>query len=226
MSESAPAVKSPRPYDSTRRRAHAARSRDLIIGVAQRRFLADGYAVTTVTAIAAEAKVSVDTIYKTFGGKPGLIRAIHHRALRGEGPIPAESRSDQLQATETDPRKIIDSWGRFICEIAPRAAPIALLIRSAATTDPELLGLLDEIDANRLRRMTDNANRLHNAGYLRPGVTIGSAADILWTYSSHELYELLVVRRSMPLARYGHFIAEAIAAALLQPDSAPRPASS
>jgi len=214
----------PRPYDSTRRRAHAARSRDLIIGVAERRFLADGYAVTTVAAIAEEAQVSVDTVYKAFGGKRGLIRAIHDRALRGEGPIPAEARSDQLQATETNPRKIIDSWGRFVSEVAPRAAPIALLIRSAASTDPELAGLRDEIDTNRLLRMTDNASRLHDAGHLRPGITISSAADILWTYTSHELYELLVVRRNMPLDRYGRFVADAMAAALLRPESAARPA--
>jgi AcrR family transcriptional regulator len=46
--------------------------------------------VTTVRAIAAAAGVSADTIYKSFGVKPGLIRAIHDHALEGKGPIPAE----------------------------------------------------------------------------------------------------------------------------------------
>jgi hypothetical protein len=63
--------------------------------------------------------------------------------------------------------------------------------------------------------MTENARRLHNAGHLRPGITVAQTADILWTYSSPELYELLVLRRGMPLAHYGRFIADAMINALL-----------
>jgi hypothetical protein len=63
--------------------------------------------------------------------------------------------------------------------------------------------------------MTDNARRLRDAGHLRPGMTLAAAADILWTYSSAELYELLVMRRGMPVDRYGQFVADAMAAALL-----------
>jgi hypothetical protein len=107
------------------------------------------------------------------------------------------------------------SAGRLVTEIAPRSAPILILVRDAAATDPELRALLDELDADRLRRMTDNAQRLHVAGHLRPGVTVDQAADILWTYSSAELYELLVVRRGMPVREYGQFVADAMAAALL-----------
>jgi hypothetical protein len=40
----------------------------------------------------------------------------------------------------------------------------------------------------------------------------------MWTYSSPELYELLVVVRGWPVERYGTFIAEAMVAALL-PDA-------
>ena len=90
-----------------------------------------------------------------------------------------------------------------------------LLLRAAASTDPEAQALLAEIDADRLRRMTENARRLHNAGHLRHGVTVRQTADILWTYSSPELYELLVLRRGMPLAQYGRFIADAMINALL-----------
>ena len=100
-------------------------------------------------------------------------------------------------------------------EVAPRVAPILLLIRAAAAGDPEVAILLDEIDARRLHRMTDNARRLGRAGHLRPGITVARAADVLWTYSSQELYELLVLRRGWPLARYGRFIADAMIDALL-----------
>lgn len=215
MALAKPAVKSTRRYDSTVRRERARRSRERIIAAAERRYLTEGYASTTVASIAEDADVSVDTIYKSFGGKRGLVRAVYRRALEGEGHIPAEERSDRLQERERDPQKIIESWGRFLTEIAPRTTPIFLLVRAAAATDPELEALLAEIDADRLHRMTDNARRLRAAGHLRRGVSVARAADILWTYSSPELYDLLVLRRRMSLAQYSQFAADAMAAALL-----------
>jgi hypothetical protein len=78
---------------------------------------------TSMAAIAEAARISVDTIYKTFGGKPGLVRAIVANAIEGEGPIPAEQRSDRLQADEPDPRRIIAGWGHLVAELAPEAPP-------------------------------------------------------------------------------------------------------
>src|SRR6266576_2701306 len=102
MSPPAPTVKSKRRYDSERRRERAHRTRQRIVEVAERRFLHDGYAATTVASVAADAGVSADTVYKAFGGKPGLVRAIREHALEGEGPRPAEERSDDLQQTSRD----------------------------------------------------------------------------------------------------------------------------
>lgn len=204
-----------RSYDATRRQEQARRNRNRIIDVAARRFLRDGYTPSTITAIATDAGVSADTIYKTFGGKPGLVRAIRARALEGERPMPAERRSDELQARQSDPRELIRGWGALSAEIAPRVSPILLLVRDVAATDRELKALLVEMDDDRRRRMLDNARRLRDAGHLRPGVTLAQAADVLWTYSSPELYELLVLRRGWTPKRYGRFIAEAMIHALL-----------
>ncbi len=129
--------------------------------------------------------------------------------------MPAEQRSDDLQAREPDGRRIIEGWGALTLEVAPRVAPVLLLIRAAAAGDPEVMALLEEMDADRLRRMTANARRLRDAGHLRPGVTVARAADVLWTYSAPELYELLVLRRGWAPARFGRFIADAMIDALL-----------
>jgi AcrR family transcriptional regulator len=214
MGTTRPGVKR-RTYDASRRRDAAATRQAAVIAAAERQFLAGGYAATTIATVAADAGVSVDTIYKVFGGKPGLVRALWHRALEGVGPIAAERRSDDLQAREPDPRMIIRGWGAFTAEIAPRATPLLLLIRAAAGTDLEARALLDELDAERLARMTANARRLRDNGHLRAGVTLAAAADVLWTYSSPELCELLVLRRGWSPERYGEFIADAMIAALL-----------
>lgn len=215
MVRSTDAVKATRPYNSAGRQERARQNRVRVLRAAEQQFLRNGYAETAIASIAAAADVSVDMIYKTFGGKPGLIRAIVERALQGDRPVPAAQRSDRLQTEETDPRAIIEGWGRFVMELAPRGSPIVLLVRDATATHPELRPLRDEIDHNRLRRMRANARRLHAAGHLRPGVSINAAADVLWTYSAPELYELLVLRRGMSLQRFGRFVADAMTAALL-----------
>jgi AcrR family transcriptional regulator len=207
-----------RRYDSPRRAEQARQTRASVVEAARRLFLRGGFAATTIAAIAAQAQVSVETIYKAFGGKPGLVRAICATALTGEGPVPAETRSDELQAQEPDPRKIIRGWGKLTTEVAPRIAPILLLIRSAAATDPEMAALRAEMDTSRLTRMTSNARNLADAGHLRDDITAEHAGEVLWTYSSPELYELLVLGRGWPAERYATFIADAMIAALLPPE--------
>jgi AcrR family transcriptional regulator len=217
MDPKRPPVKPRRPYESVRRREQARQTREAILDTAQRLLLRDGFAATTIAAIADGARVSVDTIYKAFGGKPGLVRAICQQALAGEGAVPAESRSDALHTTESDPREIIRGWGALSAEIAPRIAPILLLVRAAAELDPEMASLLSELNAERLERMTQNARNLAASHALREGLTVELAGEILWTYSSPELYELLVLRRGWDLEHYSAFIADAMIAALLRP---------
>jgi AcrR family transcriptional regulator len=215
-------VKPKRAYDSRRRREEARRTRIAVLDTAQKLFLSDGYSETTIASIAQAADVSVETIYKTFGGKRGLVTAIWNRGLEGSGPIPAERRSDEMQALEADPRKVIENWGNLSAEVLPRAAPILLLLRTAAATDSEMATLLQEVDQARLTRMERNARRLYDHGDLRENVTLEQARDIMWTYSSPELYELLVLRRGWALEHYGRFIAEAMLAALLPGPTRPK----
>ena len=74
---------------------------------------------------------------------------------------------------------------------------------------------MEEMDADRLARMSDNARRLHATGHLRRGISVDDATDVLWTYSAPELYELLVLRRGWTPQRFGRFVADAMIAALL-----------
>lgn len=214
-------VKKHRSYDSTRRQAQARQTREAILGAARRLFLDGGFAATTIAAIAREAGVSADTIYKTFGGKPGLVRAIYDNSLAGTEAVHAETRSDELQTTEPDPVVIMRGLGRLAAEVAPRAAPIVLLIRDAATADPDMAALKAELDQDRLQRMTHNARNLATAGHLRDGVTVEQAAEIGWIYSSPELYELLALKLGWPAEGLATFIADALTAHLL-PSQAPQ----
>src|SRR4051794_35936548 len=116
-----------RRYDSSRRQQQARQTQEAILDAAGVRFLRDGFTATTVAAIAGDVGVSVDTIYKTFASKAGLVRAVYERGLAGAGPVHAEVRSDALQTSEPDPHEIMRGIGRLVTEVAPRVVPILLL---------------------------------------------------------------------------------------------------
>src|SRR5262249_59792052 len=87
------AVKAARSYDSSRRQEQARQSRAAVLQEARRRFLADGFASTTVGAIADGADVSVETVYKAFGNKAGLLKAVFDVAAVGDDePVPLAER--------------------------------------------------------------------------------------------------------------------------------------
>jgi hypothetical protein len=44
---------------------------------------------------------------------------------------------------------------------------------------------------------------------------LAEARDVLWTYNSAELFQLLVVERRWSAKRYGRWVADALTAALL-----------
>jgi TetR/AcrR family transcriptional regulator len=57
------------------------RTRAALLGAAERRFAAQGFRETTVGEIAADAAVSVRSIYNAFGGKTGLYLEVVEQAL-------------------------------------------------------------------------------------------------------------------------------------------------
>src|SRR4051794_33519045 len=74
----------PRSYDASRRQEQARENRRAVLDAAHRRFVAEGYAATTVAAVAVDAGVSVETIYKSVGKKPELAKAVFDVAVVGD----------------------------------------------------------------------------------------------------------------------------------------------
>jgi AcrR family transcriptional regulator len=210
-------VKATRRYDASNRRAQALRNREAVLEIAQRQFLAGGYAATTIAAIAAEASVSVETVYKAFGGKPGLVRAIYERGLAGRERVPAFQRSDAMREGESDPKRIMQNWGVLASEVGSAVSPVMQLVRAAAFTDPDMAALLEAANETREQRARHHADFLEQRGYLRDGVSVAEATDILWTCTSDELYDLLVTQRGWSLPRFARFIGEYLTATLLPP---------
>ena len=78
-------VKPKRRYNSPRRQEQAAATRRSILdAAAQRLFERQGYAATTMEAIATEAGVALKTVYVVFETKSGLLRALWDLRLKGD----------------------------------------------------------------------------------------------------------------------------------------------
>lgn len=205
-----------RPYDARRRREAAEASRKEVLAQSRRLFLEGGYGRTTIASIARAAGVSQESVYKGFGGKPGLVRAIYEQSLLGAGGPAAEERSDHAQVSVTDAGELMDQLGRLAAEVSPLAAPVFLLIRDAAASgDQEMASLLRDVDDARYRRMLHNARQVLGRGFLRTDITEEEVADVMFTCTSGELFENLVLKRGWSNEQFGRFIARTLAANLL-----------
>jgi AcrR family transcriptional regulator len=210
-------VKPKRPYDASRRRLQARASRRAMLDAGRKLFLAHGYANTTIPMVAAEAGVSVQTVYKGFENKPGLVKALVDTALVGDDePVPMMEREFvQRNMAEPDARKKLLDYGVHLAEIAPRAQPILLVVRDAGAVDPGAAEVWQRLQAERLTGMTHFAQHLRSERFLRRGVTTAEARDVLWTHNSVELWDLLVRQRGWTAARYGRWVGDQLVAALL-----------
>src|SRR2546422_6278080 len=79
-------VKPPRRYDSTRRRAQAAQTRQDILKAALQLFLEGGYAGTTINDVAAAAGVAVGGDPPGFGPQADVLEPEGRGRLRPGGP--------------------------------------------------------------------------------------------------------------------------------------------
>ena len=210
-------VKPRRPYRSTTRQEQARRTRRAIIDAAHDLFIADGFAATTMSAVAAAAGVAVQTVYKAFASKPRLAKAVFDTAIAGDDEaVPVLEREALGRVrNEPDPHTMFGLYGEFLATVAPRHVPVQLVIRDAATADPDAQAVWAELQAERLAGMTIFATALHDRGHLRPGISVEDARDTIWTYNSAELYQLLVIERGWTPEHYGQWVAAALIAALL-----------
>ena len=70
----------------TRRTDKAERTRQAILQAASELFAAQGFAATTISAIATKADVAAETVYSRFGNKLTLISEILETAIVGDAP--------------------------------------------------------------------------------------------------------------------------------------------
>ena len=109
-----------RRYRSPRREQQARRTRARIIAAAARRFLAYGYAATTMRAVAADAGVALPTVELAFGTKARLLKAVIDVAIAGDDePVPMLAREWAERAESmAGPAEFVAVFARVLAESA------------------------------------------------------------------------------------------------------------
>jgi AcrR family transcriptional regulator len=187
-----------RRYDASGRRAAAEETRSRIVGAARRLFLDRGYAATRMVEIAKEAGVSLETVYASVGTKPALMRHLVETALSGsDEPIPALERASTREIrAEPDPRRKLVMFAKVIRELNQRVAPLWVVLKEAAAGDAELRAMAAELDRRRAGHMrVFVAEALEATGALRSGLSVDTAADVIWATNAPEFFLLLVQDR-------------------------------
>jgi len=220
-------VKPPRRYDSTRRRAQAAETRQDILKAALQLFLEGGYAGTTINDVAAAAGVAVETIYRGFGSKAALFKGVMEAAIAGgaaRAAIPPEERPVvRAMIAEQNPRRVLELHAATQPGIHERAGPLYRVLMEAAASDPEVADVWNQLEAQRLTGMRRIAQQLKNLGGIRQELSVEEAGDILWTVNSLAVYDLLVLQRAWSPERYRDWIASTNTRALLPGRRRPTP---
>jgi AcrR family transcriptional regulator len=208
-----------RQYDASGRRERARQRRRDVVRAAQELFETDGFQATTISAVAQRAGVSAESIYKGFGTKAALAKAVFDVVIAGDDePVPMAERPEAraIQA-EPDVRRKIRLYVDGLAQRQERSARVQILIRDGRHNDDALRETWQTLLDERLTGMTMFGRHLVETGQLRDGITLEEVADLLWTYIAVEQYELLVLHRGWSLTRYAEWTAKAISDAICPP---------
>lgn len=203
-------------------------TRRRMVTAAYRLFCKNGYLGTTMTGVAAEANVAVQTLYYTFHTKAELLGEAVGAAVIGfdnwRQPPPDPIGIDELLQLLTwwdefesapDAAAALKIFVHHGVNVLERVAPLVTALHGSAG-DPDAVKVAqlgEERRVDSYRAVVRTLARKEDG--LRRGLTISEATDVLLVLFSAELYQALANGRGWPRARCERFFSELLARQLL-----------
>jgi AcrR family transcriptional regulator len=202
----------------TTRRERAKATRRRIAGAALARFSSQGYAATTMSAVAADAGVAVETVYFVFHTKAELLIAA--LTLAGGGPgapeeVMARDWIARVVAAPSGARRLalIVEHGN---EIYRRVGPLLPAVHAAASVDPDVAAAWRGVVERRRSEMGRVVEDVFGArGELRPGLDPALATDLLFGIHRAETFLAFTAECGWSVERYKAWQFATLARALL-----------
>jgi AcrR family transcriptional regulator len=214
---SADSITGKRGYVSAARTQQARQTRRRVIDAATRLFVAQGYASTTMRAIAAEAGVSIPTVELIFGTKAQLLHVVLDVAIAGDDePVPVLSRAWAQDAQSTD--DVVDflsAVAEVLQEAQVRSAGVMLAAYEAAASDPDIYVLVTDRELQRERTAGWIVDGVLGRASLRAGLDRAAAVDTVWMLMDPVVFSRFTRRRGWSADRYGAWFADSVAELLV-----------
>ncbi|XUL89295.1 TetR/AcrR family transcriptional regulator [Streptomyces galilaeus] len=209
-----------RSYNSEGRREAARRNRAAVLAACRELLFREGYHATTVRAVAERAGVSPETVYKSFGGKPGMVKALWDITLAGDDePVPMADRpqvKELLAIRELDTK--LRLYAAYVRGIHERVAALFALLTQAG---PDVGEVLDTAEQERLTGVTMFVTHLDATGALAPDADPAHLVDIVWALAGPQLFTQFTAGRGWSTATYEKWLTDTLTATL-----GPRPSGS
>jgi AcrR family transcriptional regulator len=207
-----------RSYDASGRRAQARARRLAVVLAARELFERDGFRATTIADVAAHADVSAETIYKVFGTKAALAKAVFDLVIAGDDePVPiAERPAIQTMREEPDVRRKIVMFVDGLAQRQASSARVQILIRDGRHVDGSLTAVWEALNDEGLAGMAALARHLIATGQLPDGIDVAEVRDVLWNYLAIDTYERLVLTQGWTHDRYTRWLTRAVTNAICE----------
>jgi AcrR family transcriptional regulator len=182
------------PYDNRQRHEASRTTRARIMEVAKISFIVRGFGSTTIRQIAEEAEVSQETIYKTFGGKAALLKAVYDVSLAGDDDaIPLAARPEAIAVREAkSPADAAAAYAELAQLISSRIDPLLRVLLGARDTDNALAEFARTTEQERHVGSSFFVRHWEATGWLRGDITIDQAIDTVWALNSPQPRWLLL----------------------------------
>src|SRR6476661_8411640 len=163
-----------RAYDASRRQEQARARRRRVVAAARDLFERDGYRATTITGIARSAGVSPEMVYKSFGSKAALAKAVFDIALAGDDePVAIRERPAMLAVrSEPDARRRIALFVEGLVHRLERSAEIQVMVRDGRHVDESLEPIWEQLVQEGLTGMRLLGQGLLDTGQLRDALDL------------------------------------------------------
>lgn len=212
-------VRAHRAYDNSRRQLKTNETRVRIIESARELFIERGYAQTSMESTADAAGVGPATVYRLFGSKRELLKAIIDVSSGGDDrPIAFHERPHVVALLqEPDPIRFLERFARIVRETSSRLDPIYQVVEAAAAVDSDSADLLDLMRQQRFVGHGRVAQGLADRKVLPRGMTVSQAHDAIYAICSPELRRVLLSQRRWTPKAYELWLVDMLKAAVLSP---------
>lgn len=193
----------------TLRQERATVTRRRILDAARTLFAQHGYGATTLTAVAAEAGVAVQTVYAVFGSKAAILREV--RWLVVELPEADVAMRDAMREPTIERR--LAGFAHSIRCRWELAGDIVRVSEDAARVDPALVPGTDEVRGRRQQGIKRFVTAIEDD--LDLGIDVSRTTAVVDAFTMHDLYAQLVGFHGWSPDAYEGWLAERLVAGVI-----------